>query len=398
MPSITFKLTDYAPTESRGWHWWRGWRFRVTEPIVVSSLIASTYDDDFSVALYGANGNTPTTLLAHSSCIEGVDVELPIEEVKLYPDNDYIIAMGGYRNQNRSIQFWDTEAMVDAEDFLTFWYPVSTSDDPHGCLCWHTSGDEGTILNNSPSASTSGRTNARPPVGFIYSSLTAKANVYPMVDNVWKNSVGVWTMVNNSWKLISAPYGGGTGQLLPVTCSSDDGTSTSGAMWVGYKFTVSKNIEVDRVYGGTSCIYDHIYYCGIYECSNNKATNLLGYARVPNETRGFVTLSSPITLQSGNEYIIAIGSVDCAQTGTNFAHYAINPIDVNCMENQEIIDTWEPSSGYAMRWNGQGDETYIVNRNPDFLSSAATIPNIGFGFVLSMAAVTIKPKVYDEWK
>ncbi len=180
-----------------------------------------------------------------------------------------------------------------------------------------------------------------------------------------------------------------TRSLLPVNYSSEDGHSTYGRVWVGYRFrVVGTDLIVIGVYGGTTCIYNHRYWTAVYECSGNVPTSLLGYARVPNEQRrGYVELDAPFELTKNTEYIIAIGSDQCTQRHANYAHYVIDPIDtLSLIDTEPHIDLWKSESGNALRWgtssmnDGVGDTTYILDKSPDSIDSDVTIPDIGMRY------------------
>ncbi len=180
-----------------------------------------------------------------------------------------------------------------------------------------------------------------------------------------------------------------TRNLLPVNYSSEDGYSTFGRVWVGYRFGIAGvNLQVTGLYGGTTCIYNHRYYTAVYSCSGNTPTALLGWIRGPNEVRrGLVELHTPIELSIGSQYIMAIGSCQCTQRHANFAHFVISPIDTGTLLSSEPhINFWEPSSGNALRWgtssqgDGVGDYTYIVGKSPTSTDSDETIPDIGMSY------------------
>jgi len=377
--SKVFKVDDYADETEGTWHWWRGYLFRVTDTIVVNALNNSVSLDNFIVGLYKADFRTPTELLGWGDCPTGRQRLVSIDPVTLEPGQDYIIATGRRHSGNQSYNwdYWNVANMVSQEQILDYWYPVDEADDPYLCLSWRTAGDEEVILNEEAHDTLTGRADARPDLGFEYYPETiSKINLYSMLSNLWTPMTKAWTMVDGSWRLVSELESPDSDDILPVTCSAIDGASSSGRMWVG-----------------------HDYYTALYKCEGKTPTELLGYVRVPNDTRrGYVTLSENIVLEEGEDYILAIGSSNCAQSHYNYAHYVIEPIDVTCMNDKSNIINWKPENGYAIRWNGQGGPDYIVGSSPDYESSSATIPDIGLRYTVASLGGGISPRVDSEWK
>ena len=209
-----FLISNYATeaTQDRV-IWWRGYSFQVDEgSIKLYQLLSSVATLRLKpwIALYkssGTYGHIPQELLfSHqiTATGRGVPVNIP-SPISLEVGQHYILAQGstdnihGTFNNQLIIDFWDQVAMVAAEPWINYWYPVNTDQDPEECLLWSFTGTPTSILGVAAEHD-SGRAPGRPDIGFAGTGFDGKLfEMWAKVGGAWKDVVDVSGKVG-TWK------------------------------------------------------------------------------------------------------------------------------------------------------------------------------------------------------
>lgn len=206
MPHQNFLVSNYATTASTSGNWWRGYQFRVSNPINVISIRGgmSPHSVARHLALYESSGVVPAKLIAHGPVPNNRGGSLQITPVQLAPNQDYIIAQGSANSGVSGAQLhfqvlqWSVPAMISEEAWLDHWYPLDTSIHGHQALCWEMWGDPQAIIGRTPPINiASNRANCRPDLGLIFE--TVDHEIWAFIGG-WKKIMGGWPKIDNIWR------------------------------------------------------------------------------------------------------------------------------------------------------------------------------------------------------
>jgi len=152
------------------------------------------------------------------------------------------------------------------------------------------------------------------------------------------------------------------------------GTQTGNNFYRGYRFQVSQETVVTHLIGGGNA---GNFIIGLYESTMNGAkvrpTNLLGFVTATGSTaEQVIQLASSVTLVPGQDYVLAQG-----RSSGSGSHYYVNNLNVqDLLDGSPRINFWEPTTNTSIRWNGGGDQNFIVNQ--DHLDFDGAMPRVGF--------------------
>ena len=119
--------------------------------------------------------------------------------------------------------------------------------------------------------------------------------------------------------------------------------------WRGYRFQVSRPVEVYALYGGGTGDFS----MGIYQANGNRPTRRL--RAIPGNLTGRRQrrVINPITLRPGQDYILAQGR----RSGGGL-HYQL--VGLENIRQHPILADWFPAVA-PLRWQGTGNSGFIVN-------------------------------------
>lgn len=161
----------YAAELSSERNQYRGYRFRVSQAVIVTHLIGGGSSGGFAVGLYRADGNRPAELLGAVQFTSGgrqqmVALDPPLATpVVLAPGQDYIIAQGRVTGSGRHyrVNSINVTSLLNSEEYLTAWFPNGNA------IAWNVTGGPEVLENRSPSGTNN---TTRPDIGFGYRPLT----------------------------------------------------------------------------------------------------------------------------------------------------------------------------------------------------------------------------------
>ena len=335
-----FLLSNYISTSGTGGHWWRGYHFRVSEPIEVNRLYGGG-TGGFMVGLFTVNSNVvPQQLLRSGTLSSGRLRELEVSPIELVPGQDYLIAQQRVSSGSHYTVNSFSSQSVESHGKINYFRPDGQ------CYRWHNSGTSSTYIIGRNYGSTN---STRPDVGFGYSVISGNFTGV--------NIDGNWQNINNMFVYAEATVFDDT-QFNLSDYASLGGTRQ--LFWRGYAFEPNTDMTVTGIICGAT---GSNFSAGLYSASEITPTSLLASVEAPSTRAGLVSIS-PVSLDAGQRYILAQGRV----SGTN-NHYHVDTIDTNAIENSDLFSTWLPSSGDCYRWASTGNDTYIVGRDYDNISS-----------------------------
>ena len=202
-----FKVSNYASesTVDSAW-WWRGYAFTVNNPVKIYKLLAGVRSTGANIGLYesgGTYGHVPQTLLFGSKINttgRGIEINIP-KALELDVGQHYVLAQGfltSTRAAAHTVDDWDQAAMVAAEPWINYWFPIGTDFDPEACLLWAGGGDLSYIIGKAAEHD-SGRVPGRPDIGMVGLFEGKLFEMWAKVGGAWKDVVDVSGKVG-TWK------------------------------------------------------------------------------------------------------------------------------------------------------------------------------------------------------
>ncbi len=139
---MRFSVGDHAEQqEETGVYLWRGYLFRVKEPIMVTGLRAGAHHARDDLPFWGAlwrsdaDGKLVELLRSTEYTEPGIDQLQPVTPVLVLPGRWYVIGHGGTIlawgspeprwSATASVKRFDTEALLAQEPFIAQWHPVT---------------------------------------------------------------------------------------------------------------------------------------------------------------------------------------------------------------------------------------------------------------------------------
>lgn len=181
------------------------------------------------------------------------------------------------------------------------------------------------------------------------------------------------------------------------------GSSSGNYFYRGYLFEVSTETEITHLIGGGT---DGNFIVGLYTATHDGdgARPIVGDKINADTLLGFVTFTSggeeqilalndSVTLQPDTLYVLAQGR----SSGTG-SHYYVNNLDVQDMiDSSPRIAYWFPQNNRSLRWNGTGNENFVVNET-QHLDEDGAMPTLGFRYASAVLApsVTTSPFIFDD--
>lgn len=240
-----FRISNYGAGQTTSNHWYKGFRFRVSQLTVVTHLVGGGSSGDFEIGIYNMvmNGDRvrPASVVASvtasdSTAEQEIELDSP---VILYPNTDYVLAQGrsSGAGQHYVISSLNVQEMIAASPRISFWQP-----DSDNAFRWDDGGSVDYIVDRDHLDSDG----SIPLIGIVYESHVNLPSAQTAVATHTANQVSLGAEITNT----------GNGQTsLFLELSQDSDFSDSSLFALG-----EFNDVADGTYNFTNPVSGTTYY------------------------------------------------------------------------------------------------------------------------------------------